>query len=46
LETDGAVGALDGFGYLVNILRLRDSFEIVLEDFGEEVCGELVTSSE
>ena len=32
------VGALDRFGDLVNILRLDDSLEIVLQDLGEVVC--------
>lgn len=33
---------LDGSGNLVDILRLHDSFQVVLEHLSEVVCTELV----
>lgn len=41
LMADGAVLALDSLRDLVNILRLGDGLEIVLEDLGEVVCPTL-----
>lgn len=34
---DGAVRALDSFGYLIDVLRLDDSFQVVLQHFCEIV---------
>lgn len=31
-------GALDGAGNLIDILRLDDSLQVVLQDLGEVVC--------
>lgn len=42
---DGTLGSLDGFGNLIDILRLDHGFEIILENLGEVVYSESVRRS-